>query len=75
MTCPVVFKPDSLIEYFKKGAVDRQLLCTDELTTASQKFMEQLTKTFPQQYNKTNSIELTQHQTQSDKINSHSLNP
>lgn len=44
MTCPMIFKPDGLIDYFKKGEVDRQLLCTNDLSTASQKmFMENLT--------------------------------
>lgn len=44
MTCPMVFKPDGLVEYFQKGEVDRQLLCTNDITTNSQKlFMEKLT--------------------------------
>lgn len=44
MTCPTIFKPDGLIDYFKKGEVNRQLLCTNDLTTPSQKmFMERLT--------------------------------
>lgn len=44
MTCPMVFKPDGLIDYFVKGQIDRQLLCTNDLTTTSQKlFMERLT--------------------------------
>lgn len=46
MTCPTVFKPDGLIDYFKKGQINRQLLCTNDLTTSSQKmFMDRLTDT------------------------------
>lgn len=44
MTCPMVFKPDGLIEYFLKGQVDRQLLCTNNIQTHTQKiFIEKLT--------------------------------
>lgn len=44
MTCPMIFKPVGPIDYFIKGQVDRQLLCTNELTSGTQKlFMEMLT--------------------------------
>lgn len=43
ITCPMVFKPDGLADYFLKGQVDRQLLCTNELTTTSQKMFEKIT--------------------------------